>query len=390
MGATIAANLQKLRSLVKEEWQIEAITLQHQEEGWKSTVVLKRGKGELTLQSDDQEFAHFCHSTKQFFDIEGNRMFRQVADIGRYHNELEPLTKGFEAESKKAVERLKAGQIRLTFDPAALIREFLQSRAWGDAKYLPLKNQYFDVLAAVLWESKRSADAETRLFQVFPEAERYAKRMTEVLMKSFDPLNEPLRNYLRFTDLNNQSFTELSKRVLNEAAINKDTFDRLAKDGVVDGHIGLHHVIDMYRRYAEAVRPLLKILSEAVAIAERKDPPDPSLGISKRVGLIQQTTYADIVDCFDPRIRHAASHAAISYDKSRGVVKFEGTDSGGFEDFEMTYIEAAEKTRHFIRGFVPGMLGTIGVYQELQLMAVVQSGDYRRLLLLIDNEGPLT
>jgi DNA helicase HerA-like ATPase len=111
-----------------------------------------------------------------------------------------------------------------------------------------LKNQYFDVLAAVLWESKKSADAEKRLFQVFPEAERYATRITEVLMKSFDPLNKPLKNYLLFADLNNQNFTELSKRVLNEAAVNKDTFDRLAKDGSVEGHIGLHYVIDMYRR----------------------------------------------------------------------------------------------------------------------------------------------
>jgi hypothetical protein len=146
--------------------------MEYQKEEWKLAVVLKRGKGELTLQCDDQEFAHFCHSTKEFFDIKGNRMFRQVTDIGRYHNELKPLTSGFEEETKKAFERLKAGQIRLTFDPAALIRDFLQSRAWGDAKYLPLENHYFDVLAAVVWESKKAADAEKRLYQVFPEAER--------------------------------------------------------------------------------------------------------------------------------------------------------------------------------------------------------------------------
>jgi hypothetical protein len=288
MGTTIPANLQKLRSLIKQEWQVEAITMAHREGEWNSTVLLKHGKSELKLQSDDQEFAHFCLSTKEFFDIEGNRMFRQVADIGRYHNELEQLTIRFEEESKKAFERLKAGQIRLTFNAAGLIREFLQSRAWGDTKYLPLKNQYFDVLAAVLWESKKSADAEKRLFQVFPETERYATRITGVLMKSFDPLNEPLKNYLRFADLNNQDFTELSKKVLNEAAINKDIFDRLAKEGSVEGHIGLHYVIDMYRRYAEAVQPLLKIVGEAVAIADGKDLPAPSLGMSKRVELIQQ------------------------------------------------------------------------------------------------------
>jgi hypothetical protein len=390
MGTAIPADLQKLRSLIKEEWRLETISMQRLDEEWKSTVLLKRGKSELILQSEEQDFAHFCLSTKEFFDTEGNRMFRQVSDIGRYYTELESLTIRFDGESTKAFERLRAGQTRLTFNPAGLIREFLQSRAWGDSKYLPLKNQYFDVLAAVLWEAKNSADAEKRLFQVFPEAERYAKRITEVLMKSFDPLNAPLKNYLLFSDLNNQTFTELSKKVLNEAAVNKDTFDRLAKDGSVEGHIGLHHLIEMYRRYAEAIRPLLKIVSEAVAIADGQGLPDPSLGMSKRVEVIQQSGYADIVDCFDPRIRHAASHVAISYDKSRGVVKFEGTDSGGFDDFEMSYAEAAEKTRHFILGFVPGILETVGMYQELQLAAIVQSGDYRRLLLLIDNEASPT
>jgi hypothetical protein len=391
MGAMIAGSLRKLRSLIQEDWQIEALTLQLQtSETWTSTVVLRRGKGELTLQSDDQDFAHFCLATKEFFDLEGNRMFRQVADIGRYHTELEPFTIGFDAETKKAFERLKASQIRLNFDPAVLISEFLRSRAWGDTKYLPLKTQYFDVLAVVFWQSNQSADAERRLFKLFPEAQKYATRITEVFMKSFDPLKQPLKNYLRFADLNGQSFADLSKKVLNEAALNKDTFDRLAKDGVVGGHIGLHYIIDMYRRYGEAILPLLKILTEAVAIAEGKQLPDPSLGMTKRVELIRQSSYADIVDCFDPRIRHAASHADISYDKDRGIVKFEGKGPDSFDDFEMTYVEATEKTRYFMRGLVPGLLGTIGMYKELQLAAMVQSGDYRRLLLLIDNEAALS
>ena len=134
--------------------------------------------------------------------------------------------------------------------------------------------------------------------------------------------------------------------------------------------------------------PLLKILSEAVAIVGGKPSPDLELGLTKRVELIQRSSYADVVDCFDPRIRHAASHSGVSYDQNRGIVKFEGASSGGFDDFEMTYEQVAETTRYFIRGFVPGILGTVGMYQELQLAAMVQSGDYRTLLLLIDNEAP--
>jgi hypothetical protein len=42
-----------------------------------------------------------------------------------------------------------------------------------------------------------------------------------------------------------------------------------------EGHIGLHYVIDMYRRYSETIRPLLKILIEGVAITEGKPLPAP-------------------------------------------------------------------------------------------------------------------
>jgi len=387
--ASIPANLDKLRRLQGEDWRIESITSEYHGSSWTSTVVLKRGKGELTLKSDDQDFGRACLATKQFFDADGGRMFREVADLGRYNTELLPLTIGFEEETKKAFERLQAGHIRLTFDPSALIREFLRSRAWGDSRFLPLKVQYFDVLTVVFVMSRKAAESEQRLYQMYPEANRYAKRITEILLKSFDPLNEPLRNYLRFSDLNGKDFAELSKKVINEAALNSDMLGRLAKDGPVEGQIGLRYLIDMYRRYAEAVLPLLKILSEAVAIVDRQPMPDPSLGLTKRVELIRHSGYAEVVDCLDPRIRHAASHSAVSYDQSHGIVKFEGAGTDGFDDFEMTYADVADICRCFTRGFVPGIVGTIGMYQELQLAAMVQSGDYRRLLLLIDNEAPV-
>jgi hypothetical protein len=118
--------------------------------------------------------------------------------------------------------------------------------------------------------------------------------------------------------------------------VNKDKFGRVAKDGLVDGGIGLDCLIELYRRCAEAIRPLLRMVSEAVATAEGKEHPDRSLGLNKRVELIHKSGYSDLVDCLDPRIRHAAWHAGVLYDKDRGVVKFEGANAGGFADFELS------------------------------------------------------
>jgi hypothetical protein len=386
----ITANLEKIRSLLKDEWKFESINIQLLSPSWRTTVVLKRGKADLMLGSDDENFFRFCVAYQRFMDENGDPVFRRVADLGRYHAELEVFSRQFDVKKKQSFERLKVGGIRLTFVPEMLIAEFLKSRNWGDPKYLSLKSEYFDILVALLWRSKKAADAEERLFAALPESKPYAIRLGEVLRSSFDPFKEPLKNYLRFADLNGKRFGEVAEKLIDESKLNNDMFARLARDSPVDGQIGLRYLIDMYRRYAEWALPLLKILSEAVCALDGKPAPDPSLGMTKRVELIRQTAYADIVDCFDPRIRHAASHGGISYDQALGIVKFDGLDCEGvrrFDDFELSFVEVAEKTRYFLRGFAPGMLAAFGMQEQLHLLTTVNSEAYLNLLLLIGNEA---
>ena len=385
----IPANLEKLRSLLQADWRFESISMQQQSPSWRTTVVLKRGNTDLTVQSDEDEFFRYCVAQRQFLDENGDPMFRRVVDTGRYFDESKVFATEFDVRKKQSLERLRAGQLRLSFVPELLIAEFLKSRRWGDPKYLPLKEQYFDILVAILWRGKDTPAAEQRFLAAFPEAKPYALRVGEALRRGFDPLKDPLKNYLRFADQSRKSFSDMAKKLIDESTFNNDTFARL-KNGPVEGQIGLRYLIDMYRRHAEWVKPLLKTLSDAVCALEGKPLPDPSLGTTKRVELIRQTAYADIVDCFDPRIRHAASHNGISYDQNRGIITFDGMDSDGvqrFDNFELTYTEAADKTRFFIRGFIPGMLSAFGLQGQLILLTTITSGEYQNLLLLIGNEA---
>ncbi len=386
----IPANLEKLRGLLHADWRFESINLHHLGASWRTTVVLKRGKTDLTLASDEDEFYRYCVAQRRFLDENGDPIFRRVVDTGRYADESKVFATEFDIRQKQAFERLKAGQLRLSFVPELLIAEFLKSRQWGDPKYLPLKEQYFDILAAIVWRGKDTPAAEQRFLATFPEAKPYAQRVGDVLRSAFDPLKDPLKNYLRFADQSRKSFNEVAKKLIDESTFNNDMLGRLFKDGSVEGQIGLRYLFDMYRRHTEWVIPLFKTLSDAICILEGKALPDPSLGMTKRVELIRQTAYADIVDCFDPRIRHAASHNGISYDQNQGIITFDGTDSDGvqkFDNFTLTYTEAADKTRSFIRGFIPGMLSAFGMQEQLILLTTITSGEYKRLLLLIGNEA---
>lgn len=210
------------------------------------------------------------------------------------------------------------------------------------------------------------------------------------MRKAFDPFNNPIKNYLRFADINRTDFFDLAHKLVDQIEFNNDAFARLSKSGSVDGHIGLQYVIGMYSRYLDWATPLLKVISDSVCVAEGKTVPEVGLGITRRVELIQRSPYSDLVDCVDPLIRHAASHNGISYVREQGIVRFCGLDSDGnrkFDDFELSYAQAADKTRDFMRGFVPGLIDGFAMHQVMQSIVTVLSGEYQQLLLLIDNEA---
>ncbi len=387
----VMANLGKLRNLVNNEWRIQSVNMQAiSSYAWRTTVLLKRGKQDIALQSEDQDFFQFCVALRQFLNESGSPLFRRVADLSRYYDEVAQLSVDTETKRKEAVQRCFSGKLRLKFDPERMIAEFLTSRKWGDSRYLPLKAEYFNVLAALLFSSKQAVEAQARVQKKFPASIAYTNRIGNLLLRAFEPLGDPVKSYLRFADTNKYQFCEAATKLLDEIRFNEDTFAMLAKKETVDGRFGMRYLIDMYRRYIERASPLLKVLSDLVCELDGKPAPELGLGVTKRVDLIRQSSYSDIVDCVDPRIRHAASHNGISFDHDQCMVKFVGTDADGirkFHDFELSYAQASDMIRVFTQGFIPGMFVAFGMQQQLQLLSAVASEEYLNLLLIIDNEA---
>jgi hypothetical protein len=389
----VSANLETLKNRMSESWTIDSLNMQAlSSSSWRTTVILERKSRDLVLQSDDRDFFEFCIAMRPSLDTAGNPSFRQFADLNRYYEDVEHLTKDTRRKTQEAVQRLVAGKRKLMFAPEALVAEFLKSRNWGDQRFLPLKTDYYDVVAVLLVLSKQAVESQERVQKSFPESVNYAKRIGDVLLQAFQPTADPIKSFLRFSEANRIEFYDSAAKLITESRFNDDIFSRLSMNGgKVDGHVGLRYLIDMYRRYVDWAFPLVKMLSDAVCTVEGGRPsPEASLGMTKRVELIRRSNYSDIVDCFDPRIRHAASHNGVAYDQSSGIVKFSGVDSDGvrkFDDFELTYVQASDKVRSFTRGFIPAILIAFGMQHQLQLLAAVTSPEFQNLLLLIGNES---
>lgn len=350
--------------------------------------LVKAGR-DLILQSDDDDFFRFCSSLRESLNDSGVPVFRLVADLNRYYRELNHLAADAEQKRREAVQRYASGQTSLGFAPEPLVAKFLKSRRWGDPQYLPLKTHHFDIFAATLFSSHDAVTAQVRLQSKFPASKAYADRVGELLRQAFGTGERPVQGYLRLADALAIDFNEVAAKLLAEVRHTEDLFKMLALRGAMPGDIGFPYLIDAYRRYAEWMRPLLAVLSEAVCLAEERLPPDSRLGLTKSTEHIRKSSYGDILDCLDPRIRHAASHNAISYDQDRGVVEFGEVDAHGNISgrFELTYAQVSEKAQALLYGLVPGLLAAFGMRRQSLLLLAIQSADYLRLLLLIDNEA---
>jgi hypothetical protein len=390
----IKADLKKLRALVDSGWKIDSLEIRFLSQGAafaevqpQTTVRLTRGEHQLALQSNDLDFFQFCSGLRPSLGERGIPGLRRYADLDRYYRELKDLTSEADRKLRDATHRCVSGYPARQSAPEVLVSKFLKSREWGSSAYLPLKDQYFDIQAMVWLSSRKALEAQERLQKRYPESKQYADRVDRLLSDAFGTGENPVQNYLRFTEAANLDFDEIAAKLLVEARQTDDLFRMLSSRGDIRGELGLPYLVDVYRRYAEWARPIIRVLSNAVCIAEGHPQPDPSLGLTKRCELIRRSGYSPIVDPLDPRIRNAASHNAVTYDHSRGIVQFIDVDAAGnrLGQFELTYVEVSDKTRAFTDGLVPGLLTAFGMRQQALLLMTLFSGEYLSLILAIDN-----
>ena len=190
----IAADLPKLQRLLNNGYKLHTIrvTLPFPEV-IRTTILLQGREGDLLLESDDREVFKFCNKQKVSCDENGEPAFRAVVDTTKHY--LEAMALGWESEAmmKAAFQRLKAGQMRLDFRPEALIADFLESRQWGDARFVRLRSRYYDIFAFITVSGQKATNSAKELQRHYPESTRYAARIEELLRKAFDPLTDSVK-----------------------------------------------------------------------------------------------------------------------------------------------------------------------------------------------------
>jgi len=140
-------------------------------------------------------------------------------------------------------------------------------------------------------------------------------------------------------------------------------------------------------RYCEALKRVVRALGQAVQVAEGKPPLPDNMRYQKIVDTIRSSRFGAALDCLDPAIRNAESHAGTEYDDERGLVLLTGPDPDGGRRIlgSYTYRQAGDMTLRLERGLFPAVLCEFAVHQVGLLATVMHSPEYTHLLLSIDN-----
>jgi len=165
----------------------------------------------------------------------------------------------------------------------------------------------------------------------------------------------------------------------------------LAARGSIRGDIALPHLLDVYRRQCESIRPFVYALSEVIQALDGRRRLEPTLGYEKRVELTGKSQYGKIVDCLDPQIRHSESHGGTDIDHERGaIILGEGTVDGLRRTIrEYSYWQFADIARNLEHGLYMAIIAEFALIQLSTWVLITHSVDYAQLSFAIDNMAGL-
>lgn len=366
------------------------LTVNFSDEGRLAEATLRKGSVERILRSTDKDFWDFTIAMHPSLDVQGNRVLRRFRDTGRHIDEskwlatlvldaqkrMEHLRQSFEESSGKVDSNLKV-----------LLLQYLRTRDWRAPRFLPLKNNFFELQHVVVLETRKFLATQQRVCAVNPQAKRYVELVDELLNAFWQQDDTLLKRCMRFVSLVRFDIGDAIVRAAKQRAHVDDLLGMLAKRTPMPGRQAIPHLLDAYRRYCESLRPFIDVLSDMVCAVEKLPPISPNTGYTKRVALIKSTRFAGIVRCLDPEIRHSESHQGTVIDDDRAsVVLTDIAEDGSRRTLgEYSYWQISDMTLDLQNGLFLAVLTSFALHETGLLLTALVSPEYSSALLSIDN-----
>jgi DNA-binding transcriptional MerR regulator len=366
------------------------LTVTIRDEAHRTEVRLKQAASERVLCSEEKDFWDFTIAMHPSLDAQGNRVLRRFRDTGRQIEETKRLVT-LALDPQKRAEYLRASfdnsKGKVDSNLKTLLLQYLRSADWGASRFLPLRENYFELQEVLLHETRNLFATQKRVWSVNPRAQAYSELVEELLNAFWHQDDTLLKRSMRFVSLVRFDITDAIMRASEQRRHVDDLLGMLARRGQVPGRQGIPHLLDAYRRYCESLRPFIDVLSDAVCAVEKLRPLAPNVGYKKRVAVMNSTQFGAIVRCLDPEIRHSESHGGTVIDDDHANVLLTeiGKDGCRRTVGQYSYWQISDMTLELQNGLFLAVLTSFSLHETGLLLTALVTPEFMSALVSIDN-----
>ena len=355
----------------------------------KTTLVLKNNKDQIVFTSNERDVLLYTSTFHKTLDKDGNWAFQCYTDNENYYKTIDLLVDNDGSKRKTAYDKISKGEFRPGYNPEQLIRKFLLTGyRKNKKKFEALRTDYFEILVNQVLILKKYLEMDKKLKNERLGYAELSKSAREILEKGFQTEENQIKNFLAYHKSIDIDIEEITKKIQEEKDYHHQLFESFAqKAPYSEIKIVSKAPLDVYRRYCELSSHFINALRISIEIGKGdKNTADYKKFVTNVEILRSIPEYAVLVKTIEPRIRHSESHINTEIDEKTGIVRF--TEKKGKNRkilCEYPLNEISKMILQLDRDFFPAMVITFTIFETNLFLKILDSFEYRILLIGIGN-----
>jgi len=354
----------------------------------KTTVVLKNKEDQIVFTSDERDVLLYTSTFHKSLDKDGDWVFQCYTDNESYYKTIDLLIDNDGSKRKSAFDRIIRGEFKPSYNPEKLIRKFLLTGYRKNRKkFEVLRTDYFEILAHQVLILKKYLEMDKKLKNERLGYAELSKAAREILEKGFQTDENQIKNFLAYHKSIDIEIEEITKKIQEEKDYHHQLFESFAQKAPYrEIKIVSKAPLDVYRRYSELSSHFINALRISIEIKGDKNAAAYKKFVTNVEILRSIPEYSGLVKTIEPRIRHSESHINTEIDEKTGIVRF--TEKKGKNRKILCEIPLNEISKMILqldRDFFPAMVITFTIFETNLLLKILDSFEYRILLIGIGN-----
>ncbi len=280
-----------------------------------TSITLEKDGEQVVVNTSEPDCIRYAFELRSIAECDGEVLLARIKRPAQYDQSIEFLVSEDKAKLKNAWDELSSGKFTFRYDPLGLIGELLESRptrgTLRNPRFLPLREDYFHVLALILRQSQESVQVQNEIEERLPEARELLTAIGWMYAAFSFVTRNPIKNYRYFKRHVSFDSDMLFDQLFHQMEITNEAMELLIAGGKLNPRIDIPKMMDVYSRCIEPLTPLINLLRVGLQLREGVPSPQKKLNLARNIAVLKaHDKYGPLFSCLDEQIRHGDAHTS--------------------------------------------------------------------------------